>query len=227
VQGADLRADSEAKTALRRAFVLTFLTSLAAVLAAPLPAAAFGGLLNVGAEGGYSQLYRASGSDPLYLHGGGVGAFATYGFTESWGLTLEGAMTWHAPYMLRKTVENEDGEKVQKDFAAVNDIAVRGAALSIVYAIDVLKVTPFIALGGGAVQVSELVLGREYAAWDAVFRAQIGFDCMLLEHMSIGAAARYDTLLAGTSEFTSTLNVFLRVSMVFDVGGLGARDASR
>lgn len=197
------------------------------MLAAPLPAAAFGGLLNVGAEGGYSQLYRASGSDPLYLHGGGAGAFATYGFTDSWGITLEGETIWYVPYMRAKTVKNENGEDKIKEGPAVNDIAVRGAALSIVYAIDVLRATPYISVGGGAFRVSELILSREYASWDAIFRIQVGCDYLLLEHMAMGIAFRYDTFLLGATEFTSTMNVFLRVSMVFDLGGLGARDASR
>ena len=192
---------------------------------------AFDRTLGIEAAGGYSSLVRRVASDPPSLHGANARARLSYGFNDTWGLAATGGMSWyqdHAP-MISFTTENEDGEieSGTKHDVERTELRIRDLALSLVYALDIMRVTPFLALGIAAANTREKIGTTAVASFDVAIRFDVGFDVSLAEHFAMGIIASFDKYLTDNSEYLSSTNVLLSATFVWDVRNFGHADNKR
>lgn len=202
----------------------------ATALSSPGPAAGFDKRLAIGAGGGYSQLFRRQATDPTSTYGGGAAAHITFGLTDTFGISLGGGMAWfggYTPAVPMDTVD-EDGEPVTVYVKGpeTTDLTAWDLALSLIYAIDVTLVVPYLEIGAVAARVAERQDGAEVVDLEVGMRTNMGFDYLLFDHLSLGAAAGIDTYFTGNSGYSSRLNFLVRLTVVWDLGELGSNDDS-
>lgn len=201
-----------------------------AALSSSGPTVAFDKRLAIGAGGGYSQLVRRQPTDPTSAYGGGAAAHITFGLTDTFGLSLGGAMAWYGGYIPAVPMEtvDENGEPttIYVKGPETSDLTTWDLALSLIYAIDVTRIVPYLEIGAVAVRVAERLDGTEEVDLEVGMRIALGFDYLLLDHLSLGAAGGIDTYFTGTSGYGSRLAFLVRATLVWDLGELGAGDDS-
>ncbi len=186
---------------------------------------AFDRTLGIGAAGGYSSLVRRVASEPPSLHGACARARLSYGFNDTWGLSAAGGMSWyqdHAP-MISFTAENEDGEIVTgtKHDVERTELRTRDLALSLVYALDIMRVTPFLAMGVAVTDTRAKIGTIAVASFDVALRFDVGFDVSLAEHFAMGIIASFDNYLTDNSEYLSSTNILLSATFIWDIRNFG------
>ncbi len=186
---------------------------------------AFDRTLGIGAAGGYSTLIRRIASEPPSLHGANARARLRYGFNNTWGLFAAGGMSWyqdHAP-MISFTTEDEDGEIVTgtKHDVKRAGLRTRDLALSLVYALDIMRVTPFLALGVAATNTRVKIGTTAVTSLDVAIRFEVGFDVALAEHFAMGIIAGFDNFLTDNSEYLSSTNILLSATFFWDLRNFG------
>jgi hypothetical protein len=186
---------------------------------------AFDKRLALGVGGGYSQLFRAIATDPTSAYGGGGNVHLTYGFDDAFGITAQYRMAWFGSYTPLEpySTTDEDGEPVvvYQYGQPVSELTVWDAALCLVYAIDVMRAVPYIAVGAVGARIAERRGPADLVDYELGLRTDLGFDFMLLKHMSLGASAGMDTFFTGASGYVSTFSFLVRASLVFDLCELG------
>jgi len=209
----------------RRCSMLSISLAMTILLLASGAVDAFDRTLGIGVAGGYSSLLRRIASDPLSLHGACSRARLTYGFNDTWGLSAAGGMSWyqdHAP-MISFTTEDEDGKivTVPKHDVERTGLRTRDLALSLVYALDIMRVTPFLAMGVAATDTRVKIGTTAFASFDVALRFEVGFDVSPAEHFAIGIIAGFDNYLTDNSEYLSSTNILLSATFVRDIGNFG------
>ena len=198
----------------RRCSIFSASLAMTILLLASGTTDAFDRTLGIGGAGGYSSLVRRVASDPPSLHGANARARLSYGFNNTWGLFATGGMSWyqdHAP-MISFTTEDEDGEieTGTKHDIKRTGLRTRDLALSLVYALDIMRVTPFLALGVAATNTRVKIGTIAVTSFDIALRFDVGFDVSLAEHFAMGIIASFDNYLTGNSEYLSSTNVLNR-----------------
>jgi len=197
-------------------------------VALPGGARGFDKRLGVGAGGGYSQLFRNQAGDPASAYGGGAVAHLTFGITDTFGVSLAGGMAWfggYTPTMKMETVDDEGNPTmVRVAGPEVSGLTVWDLALSVIYAIDVSLVVPYLELGAVVARVAEDRDGAEAVDLDVGMRTNLGFDYQLLGHMTLGALAGLDTYFTAQSHYGSAFHFMVRLTVVWDLAELGRDD---
>jgi hypothetical protein len=155
-------------------------------------------------------------------HGIAFGGFFNFNFDNRWGLGLDLNRDWY--FVTETVVVDEPGGEggteapdpgFDEESGATetrNTITgVTNMALSVVYAIDVMRVVPFFALG----VVGQLATLDEY---NIGARIGLGFDYLITENMGIGAVFHGDIFFLGNSEYQGRSAVLFRATFNFDVG---------
>jgi hypothetical protein len=186
---------------------------------------AFDRTLGIGAAGGYSSLLRRIVSDPDSLHGACARARLSYGFNDTWGLSAAGGMSWYQDYapMISFATENEDGEIVTETTHDIKrtELRTRDLALSLVYALDIMRVTPFLAMGVAATQTRVKMGTVAQSSFDIALRFDVGFDVSLAENFAMGIIASFDNYLTGNSEYLSATDIMLSATFLWDIRNFG------
>ena len=209
----------------RRCSILSASLATTILLLASETTDAFDRTLGIGGAGGYSSLVRRVASDPPSLHGANARARLSYGFNNTWGLSAAGGMSWyqdHAP-MISFTTEDEDGEieTGTKHDVKRTGLRTRDLALSLVYALDIMRVTPFLALGVAATNTRVKIGTIAVTSFDIALRFDVGFDVSLAEHFAMGIIASFDNYLTGNSEYLSSTNVLMSATFFWDIRNFG------
>ncbi len=174
--------------------------------------------LHLGAHVGYSGTYADTSKYPNIFNGAAFGLQGMYGFNESVALLLEGTFDWHAKYTsyVKDEVTNEDKEVSMEWVAksAVEHYYLTTWALSIVYAVDVTRVVPYLLAGTVGMRMDRTVDGVHDAAFGFGLRLGGGFD-YCFERLTIGAGITSDRYYVGNSDQERRILFFLRVSSLF------------
>ena len=209
----------------RRNSRLSASLAMTILLLASGAADAFDRTLGIGAAGGYSSLFRRVVSDPDSLHGACARTRLSYGFSDTWGLSAAGGMSWYQDYapMISITTENEDGEIVTEATHDIKrtELRIRDLALSLVYALDIMRVTPFLAMGVAATQTRVKMGTVAQSSFDIALRFDVGFDVSLAENFAMGIIASFDNYLTGNSEYLSATDIMLSATFLWDIRNFG------
>jgi len=224
------RAEARLRSSLREAALLRAVAPLVLVAALSCPDAtlAFDKQLGVGAGGGYSQLFRSGSSDPLSAHGVGATAHISFGLTDTFGITFAGGMAWFGGYVpvIPASTTDENGDPITEHVNGpeISELTVWDLEIGGLYAIDVSRVVPYFELGAVLARVAEKQAAAEVVDLEVGMRICLGFDYLLLEHMSIGAAVGMDTFFTGQSQYGSRFLFLARLTVVWDLRELGRGD---
>ncbi|MCP4674981.1 MAG: hypothetical protein GY854_05650 [Deltaproteobacteria bacterium] len=217
------------------------MTSIAlAMMLLPCALEAYGGHLGLGVEGGYVATGRDSGSPPEMVHGGALGAHITYGFTDSWGISLQGDVNWHTPYTVsvlgelaaepqadtETDTETDTEEKTSVGYVegdSVDASIATSVSLSLIYIVDVMRMQPFIDIGITGARVDQRMGDWLLTNFELGVRMGLGVDFMLFEYLGLGAAIYNDLYFIGDTDFSSRMEILARFTFFFDVGKLGRR----
>jgi hypothetical protein len=216
-------------TARRSAAAAWLVAAGATALLAPSRAAAtdLDGLVGVEIGGGYANAAPKSASNPSALLGGAVRARISYGLTDAVGLVATGQIAWLQPRRPIVEVEYEDESGALVTGAAygaeITRTRLQSLGLGIVYALDVLRVIPFLSAGIASVRAVEAADGEERVDYDAALWFEAGADWAIDDRFRIGASAIYDVLLAGHAELTADVELILRASVSFGPAKVGRR----
>ncbi|MFO8074336.1 MAG: hypothetical protein R6V85_20935 [Polyangia bacterium] len=195
--------------------------SLLALVSLATPARALEGELRLAAEGRYSQLLRRSASDPSLAHGGGPGIQLLYGLSDAWMVSAAGSLGWFAPWVPRIPTEivNEEGERVPVLARGDRHDGILAAemVLSVLYALDVMRVLPYFGAGVISARLGERRAGERFVDWEVGLRFEVGLDYDALEHISIGAAARFDTYFTTRSAYIGKNTFLARITFRWDL----------
>lgn len=209
----------------RRNSRLSVTLAITILMLASGAADAFDRTLGIGAAGGYSSLLRRIVSDPDSLHGACARARLSYGFNDTWGLSAAGGMSWYQDYapVISFTTENEDGEIVTETTHDIKrtELRTRDLALSLVYAVDIMRVTPFLAMGVAATQTRVKMGTVAQSNFDIALRFDVGFDVSLAENFAMGIIASFDNYLTGNSEYLSATDIMLSATFLWDIRNFG------
>ena len=186
---------------------------------------AFDRQLGVGAGGGFYQLQRRQISDPAAAYGGGTSLRLSYGLNDTFGVAAEIGAAWFGSYTPIVPIDatDEDGNPITTYLRGepIDSLAVYDLALSLVYAIDVTRAVPYLAVGSISTRVSETRGDADVVDYEVGLRAEIGADITLVEHLTAGVAARLDTYFTDNSAYSGAVSIFLRLSFVWDLAELG------
>lgn len=194
-------------TALTAAIVLTLL---------PATGDGFAKQLLLGAEVGYSGTFLSKDVFPYIFDGVALGAHLTYGITSVVGVCVEGSFDLHKDHVTaeKQVIVNEDNEQELKwvEGPKVTNYFLSTTALSLVYAIDVLRVVPFLTAGIVGARIDRRVNGEHEKDFEAGVRLSIGFDYALLKHLALGAMVLTDRFYFGTSPHERRVVFMVRFS---------------
>jgi hypothetical protein len=207
---------------------IALLTVLLVSLSHPDTVSAFDKRLGLGAGGGYSQLFRSGATEPLSAYGGGATAQIWFGLTDTFGISITGGMAWFGDYIpvIPTSTFDENDEPITEymNGPTISRLTVWDLALQGIYAIDVSRVVPYFALGAVVARVAEKQDAAEVVDLDVGLKIDLGFDYLLLEHMTIGAVVGMDTFFTGQSQYGSRFNFLVRFTAVWDLLELGRAD---
>lgn len=193
-----------------RAALVAAAFAVAALVPDRAAASEWEGLLGVEVGGGYSIASPRAAAVPSSLNGGALRARLTYGLTDAFGLAITGQIAW---FEHRRPVSALGyGDEIAR--TRLQDLGG-----SIVYAVDVLRVVPFLAAGIASMRAVEECAGEERVEHDVVLRFEIGADFLALDWFKIGASAVFDMFLTQRADFTAQTTILIRAAVVFDLVG--------
>jgi hypothetical protein len=186
----------------------------------PRVASGFSRQLWTGLDVGYSGTYVKEDTFPSIFDGLSFGANLFYGFNRFVGLSLEGAFDLHRAHTRYEIVEVQSGAtqtvlgwapgpKVSKYFLS-------STALSVVYALDVMRVLPFVSIGVLGVRIDRKIDGQHQAEYDVGMRINLGFHYVFNTRFGLGALFTYDQHLYTNSDHKRRMAVLIRGTVVFD-----------
>ncbi len=197
------------------------LLALLALVSLARPARALEGELRLAAGGQYSQLLRRSAGDPSLAHGGGPGIQLAYGLSDAWMVSAAGSLGWFAPWAPRIPTEmvNEEGETVPVLAKGDRHDGILAAEMvfSVLYALDVMRVLPRFGAGVISARLDERRAGERFVDWEVGLRFEVGLDYDALEHLSIGAAAWFDTYFTARSAYIGKNTFLARITFRWDL----------
>jgi hypothetical protein len=181
------------------------------------------GLLGVEVGGGYSIASPSAAAVPSALNGGAFRARLTYGLTDAFGLAITGQLAWFEDRRPVSAFEYEDETGALVSSLGYGDAITRTRLQdlggSIIYAVDVLRVVPFLAGGLASMRAVEECAGEERVEHDVVLRFEIGADVLALDWFKIGASVVFDMFLTQRADFTSQTTILIRAAVIFDLAG--------
>ncbi|MCK9463535.1 MAG: outer membrane beta-barrel protein [Proteobacteria bacterium] len=181
------------------------------------------GLFGVEVGGGYSIASPSKAAVPSSLNGGALRARLTYGLTDAFGLAITGQLAWFEHRRPVSALEYEDETGALVSALGYGDEIARTRLQdlggSIIYAVDVLRVVPFLAAGIASMRAVEECAGEERVEHDVVLRFEIGADFLALDWFRIGASAVFDMFLTQRADFTAQTTILIRAAVVFDLVG--------
>ncbi len=172
--------------------------------------------LLVGVDAGYSGTFLSKKVWPYVFDGVALGAHITYGINSIIGVCLEGSFDLHKDhYTAGEEVKEEDGEMVLTWVRGpkVTNYFLSTTALSLVYAVDVLRVVPYLSAGIVGARIDRRVAGKHEKDFEAGLRFSVGFDYNLLKHFGLGALVMTDRFYFGTSPHERRVTFLVRVSV--------------
>lgn len=186
--------------------------------------------LDLGLVGGYTMGSRLHNSAPSRVHGGGLGLHLTYHFDYTWAIFLSGQFDWYGSYIVSlpraaPTVEvpgsepTGEGDTATPLLTHVDHANSITACLGALYQLDVLGITPYLALGLLGIRTSQDFDGVHTAGYAWGFRMALGADYGVFENFKLGLAVNNDIILGGVTEYSSRLSVVARVTVLFFPGG--------
>ena len=182
----------------------------------PSRGAGFAKQLLLGGEVGYSGTFLSKDVFPYVFDGLALGAHLTYGITSVVGVCIEGSFDLHKDHVTaeKQVVVNEDNEQELKwvEGPKVTNYFLSTTALSVVYAIDVLRVVPFLTAGIVGARIDRRVDGEHEKDFEAGLRFSLGFDYALLKHLALGAMVLTDRFYFGTSPHERRMAFMVRIS---------------
>jgi hypothetical protein len=206
------------KPALSKALA-TALALMGLLLLSPA-AHGFSKTLLIGPDVGYSGTFLSKKTFPYVFDGVSLGAHLTYGITSFFGVDIEGAFDLHKDYQTlhEDVVENEDGTvgwawikgpKITKYYLT-------SWAASLVYALDVLRVVPYLTAGATGARIDRRWDGKHRADYEVGLRLGIGFDFGVFKYFGLGAIVFSDWYYKGTSNHNRRVAFMLRISLAYD-----------
>jgi hypothetical protein len=207
--------------------VLAAALAVAALAPAGAAASEWEGLFGLEVGGGYAAASLRTAASPSVLSGGAVRARLSYGLTDALGVAATGQMAWYQSRRPIASIEYEDETGALVSAlgygAEVTDTELRDIGVSLVYALDVMRVVPFLGAGVASMQVLERSAGVLRVDHDVVLRFEIGADIAALPRFRIGASAVFDIFLTQRSELSAQTVILLRAAFVLGPAKLGDR----
>lgn len=209
------------KSVMKNQFIVQFLiVFILGFWCVPRSSFGFAGQLGAGVDAGYSATFKSGDASPDMLDGLAVGAHLTYGITKSFGLSFEANFDWHPDYIMQTLQAYQEEEEVvvgYLDSAAVTRCFLTSVAASVVYAIDITRVVPYLSLGLVGTRSDQEINSRHIAEYDLGIRIGFGFTYAVFDYLLLGAALHSDTYLLSTTPYNTRIAVLGQVTFVFDV----------
>jgi len=209
--------------------VTALLALSCALLAFQRPAAAadFVGDCGIELGAGYANAALTSAASPSAPNGGAVRARISYGITDAFGVAAAAQISWlESRRPIVATEYEDDTGALVSGFAFGGEIArtrLQELGLGVVYALDILRVVPFVSAGVSSLRTVEEVDSAKTVDYDAVLWLEVGADLSLTEHILIGASAVFDLFLSDRTAFSGQTVLLVRAGFTFDLGKVGGR----
>ena len=152
---------------------------------------------------GLQPLYGLTYIDERNPHGGGGGAFVSFGLTDAVAVQLSGGVTVHP------LEENKD--KMQLGGRLVTYAASAG----IVYALDIVRIVPFFSASIGLLGTTQPTAMGDKTALNLGVGIGLGADYMLNRRWALGAEVRYHAFLTDLGRLPLYLTVGPRLLVRF------------
>jgi outer membrane protein W len=199
----------------------------AALVCARAEASGFEGDLAVELGAGYANASLTSAASPSAPSGGALRGRISYGITDSLGVEATAQLAWYESRRpLLETEYTDDAGALVSGYAYGDEFArtrLQELGLGLVYALDVLRVVPYLGAGVSSLRAVEDVGGETDVDYDAALTFEVGADVALNEHVLVGAAAVFDVYLAQHTEFTGQTAILVRAAFAFSPGKVGGR----
>ena len=184
-----------------------------------LPSRTFAGefqdTLQIGIHAGYSGTYIAPSVSPNIFNGVAVGAQVVFGINDFVGIAWDAAFDWHPSYReyLYEEYQNDDGNLSMEwqPGPRIDRYFVSTTALSLVYAIDVSRVVPYLTAGVSGARVDRDLDGVHEAQYALGVRLGGGFD-YYFSKFTLGGGVTYDKYLYGNTDHDARALFLLRIS---------------
>jgi hypothetical protein len=214
-----------------RRVAIALAAAAVAALAAPSVAraeeAAWEGAIGLEAGGGYAIAAPRTAAAPSSLSGGAFRARIWYGLTDALGVAVTGQISWFQGRRPLSEIQYEDETGALVSGlgygAAITQTRLQDLGGSLIYALDVLRVVPFLAAGVASLRAVETGAAGERIEHDVVLRFEIGVDVAALARFRIGASATFDTFLTQRADFTAQTAFLIRAAVVLGPAVLGRR----
>ena len=187
-----------------------------------IPAASSAGdlkdTLQLGIHVGYSGTYIDPAVSPNIFNGVAVGAQVVWAINDFVALAWDAAFDWHRNYQEHhyKEYKNDDDE-ISMEWLPGPQIGryfVSTTALSIVYAIDVCRVVPYLTAGLSGARVDRDVNDVHEAGYTLGLRLGGGFD-YYFKTFTLGGGITSDKYYFGNADHDLRVLFFLRISYLF------------
>ena len=171
--------------------------------------------LQLGIHIGYSGTYVDPAVSPNIFDGGAVGAHVVFGINDVVAVAWDAAFDWHRSYREYnyKEYENEDGEVSMEWLpgAKIRRYFVSTTALSVLYAIDISRVVPYLVAGVSGARVDRDVNDVHDAGYALGLRVGGGFD-YYFRRFTVGVGITSDKYYLGNTDHDLRLVFLLRIS---------------
>ena len=203
--------------------------ALAAAALAPesIAASEWEGVFGLEAGGGYTVASLRSAASPGSLNGGAVRARLFYGLTDWLGVAATGQIAWFEDRRPLATINYEDETGALMSALGyggeITRTRLQDLGASFIYALDVLRVVPFLAAGVASMRAVEEAAGVERVEHDVVLRFEVGADIAAMERFWIGASVVFDIFLTQRAEISGQTAILIRAAVVLGPSKLGHR----
>ena len=213
------KAPQPRKCRIYRIAILPALFALT-LFAMPCSGFGFGKQLLAGLDVGYCGTYVQEDTFPSIFDGLSFGIHVLYGFNDFVGLSLEGAFDLHRSHTRYEIVEvQRGGNQTVLDWdegPKVSNYYLSSTALSVVYALDVMRVVPFLSLGVMGARIDRKIDGQHRAEYDVGMRINVGFNYVFNNRFGLGTLFTYDQHIYANSDHKRRMTLLIRGSLVFD-----------
>jgi hypothetical protein len=211
----------------RRAVPLVACACAAAIL--PLGAAAteIEGPFGVEVGGGYANTAPRTAAYPNSLNGGAARARLSYDLTDALGVAAVAQISWFESRRPLVEIEYEDETGALVTGVAYGDAITRTRlqelGLGLIYALDVLRVVPFLSAGVSSLREVERAGSREVTGYDVVLWMEVGADLAVTERFRVGASAIFDLFLTERTELSGQTTFLVRAGVALGPAKAGRR----
>ncbi len=200
--------------------------------AVSVPCFGYDGLTAIGATGGYSSMLREGSEPPLLLNGGSFGLEINHRLDRRFFVGAGFGFDFQPSFITYEAVVVDDDDEpylAWSEQGRVKGSNLKTLSLQLGYALDIMRIIPYIAVGVIGVhesrvfkqlddeassRISEFVLGG---------RLDLGADYFACPYLALGIAIHNDVYFLGKSDFQSRFAVLFKLSFVLDVGKFGIR----